>query len=128
FMIKGNSPKLEQDTHIYDGLTEHHRYIFIEDAHKYIDLRNFYSDITSNINVNPKGKQPYTIPFKQAGKLSLSTNFTLNIQSPSTLRRLLFTVFSDYYHTKGETGEYRESRDPSTEFGKQLFDDFTEAE
>lgn len=128
FMLNGRDPKLDQNPHKYDGLTEHHRYIFIEDAHQYLNVDTFYTDITTDISVNPKGKQPYTVPFSKSGKFSMSTNFTITNLSPSTEGRVLYMVFGDYYHIKGETTDYREARDPSMEFGKQLFDDFTEDE
>lgn len=128
FMLLGRNTKLEQDPHKYDGLTEHHRYIFIEDAHQQMNFDIFYTDITGDVKVNPKGKQPYVIPFAQAGKFSMSTNYTPNNLGPSTERRIIYTVFSDYYHVKGETTDYRESRDPSSEFGKLMFDEFTEEE
>lgn len=127
--LNGKNPKLSQDEHKYDGLTEHHRYIFLEDAHEYLDLTFLYTDVTGNIGVNPKGKQPYTIPFKKAGKISVTTNYGIkNADQLSTKRRILYTVFSDFYHAKDEVGEYREHHDPSIDFGKQLIDDFNEEE
>lgn len=128
FQLSGRNSKFEQDPHKYDGLTEHHRYIFIEDAHENFDFDAFYTDITGDIKVNPKGKQPYLIPFSKAGKFSISTNYTPKNLGSSTERRILYNVFSDYYHTKGESNDYRETRDPASEFGKQMFDDFTEDE
>src|SRR5690606_6725092 len=74
-----------------------------------------------NVSVNPKGKTPYVIPFEKAGKHTMTTNYTPTNLSPSTERRLLYTAFSDYYHAKGSTSDYREQRDPSTEFGMQMF-------
>jgi hypothetical protein len=43
--------------------------------------------------------------------------------------RLLFVVFSDYYHEKGEKNDYLESRSINTDFGKNLFGkDYSEEE
>jgi hypothetical protein len=125
FMLNGRDPKLTENPHKYDGLTEHHRYIFIDDAHKYLNLDVFYTDVTGDTKVNPKGKSPYTIPFEKSGKLSFSSNYTPNNLGPSTERRMIYCVFSDYYHNAGETTDYKETRDPKIEFGKNMFTDFT---
>lgn len=124
FYMNGRNPKLTDDPHKYDGLSEHHRYILIDDAHEYIKMDAFYTDITGDIKVNPKGKQPYSIPFKQGGKLAFTTNYTPRDVGPSTERRMIYCVFSDYYHNKGESDDYRELRDPVTDLGLTLFTDF----
>jgi hypothetical protein len=126
FYMNGRNPKLCDDPHKYDGLTEHHRYILIDDAHEYIKLDNFYTDITGDIKVNPKGKQPFSIPFKQGGKFAFTTNYVPRDVGPSTERRMVYVVFSDYYHNKGETDDYRELRDPKTDLGLTLFDEFNQ--
>ena len=128
FMLSGRNPKLTDDPHKYDGLTEHHRYVFIDDAHKYLRLDVFYTDITGDVKVNPKGKRPFTIPFEKSGKFSFTSNYTPQNLGPSTERRMIYNVFSDYYHNAGETTDYKESRDPKTEFGKAMFTEFSQAE
>ncbi len=128
FMLSGRNPKLTDDPHKYDGLSEYHRYVFIDDANKYLKLDVFYTDITGDVKVNPKGKRPFTIPFDRSGKFSFSSNYTPNNLGPSTERRMIITVFSDYYHNAGETTDYKESRDPKTEFGKAMFSEFTQQE
>lgn len=126
FMLSGRDPKLTDNPHKYDGLSEHHRYVFIDDAHEYLRLDVFYTDVTGDIKVNPKGKRPFSIPFEKSGKFSFSSNYTPRNLGPSTERRMIYNVFSDYYHNAGETTDYRESRDPKMEFGKSLFTDFNQ--
>ncbi len=126
FMLNGRDSKLAENPHKYDGLTEHHRYIFIDDAHKYLNLDVFYSEVSNDTKVNPKGKQPYTIPFEKSGKLSFSSNYTATNLGMSTERRIVYSVFSDYYHNAGQTTDYRETRSPKEEFGKNMFTDFNE--
>jgi len=128
FMLSGRNPKLTDDPHKYDGLSEHHRYIFIDDAHEYLRLDVFYTDITGDVKVNPKGKRPFTIPFEKSGKFSFTSNYTPKNLGPSTERRMIYNVFSDYYHNAGETTDYKESRDPKTEFGKAMFTEFSPQE
>jgi len=124
FYINGRNQRLTDDPHKYDGLTEHHRYILIDDAHEYLNLEPFYPDITGDIKVNPKGKQPYSIPFKKSGKFAFTSNFPPRNLVPSTERRMVYAVFSDWYHNKGESDDYKEMRDPKTDLGLKLFDDF----
>lgn len=128
FMLSGRNPKLTDDPHKYDGLTEHHRYVFIDDAHEYLRLDVFYTDVSGDTKVNPKGKRPFTIPFEKTGKFSFTSNYTPKNLGPSTERRMIYNVFSDYYHNSGETTDYKESRDPKTEFGKSMFTDFNQAD
>lgn len=128
YMINGRNPKINEDVFKYDGVTEHHDYIFVDDAYEFIKLDIFYPDITGDLKVNPKGKKPFTIPFEQSAKISFSSNYTPRNLGPSTERRMIYAVFSDYYHNMGETTDYNESRDPSSEFGKQMFVEFTQAE
>ncbi|WP_316743387.1 hypothetical protein [Pedobacter antarcticus] len=127
FMLSGRNPKLTDDAFRYDGLNEYHRYIFVEDAHEYLRLDVFYTDISGDMKVNPKGKSPFTIPFEKTGKFSFTSNYTPKNIGPSTLRRLIYNVFSDYYHS-GETTDYKESRDPRTEFGKNMFTEFNQTD
>ena len=127
FYLNGRNKELTQDKHIYDGLTEHHRYILIDDANEYLDFDYFFAALTGDIKVNPKNQKPYTIGFHRKAKTAITSNFTLRKLDPSTLRRILYTVFSDFYHLNDE-GHYREKHEPKDDFGKNLFDDFTEEE
>ncbi|HWK58135.1 MAG TPA: primase-helicase family protein [Parapedobacter sp.] len=128
FYLGGRNPKITDNPHIYDGLTEHHRYIYIDDADEYINFKFFFDAITGELKVNPKNMAPYTIPYEKVGKYAITSNFTLRNIDPSTEARLLYTVFSDFYHIAGETTDYLESRSPGDDFGKNLFMDFTDAE
>lgn len=128
FMLSGRNPKLTDDPHKYDGLTEYHRYVFIDDAHEYLKLDVFYTDVSGDTKVNPKGKRPFTIPFEKTGKFSFTSNYTPKNLGPSTERRMIYNVFSDYYHNAGETTDYKETRDPKMEFGKSMFTDFNHAD
>lgn len=128
FYLGGRNPKLTENQFLFDGLTEHHRYITIDDADEYLNFKFFFDAITGNLKVNPKNSQPYMIDFKKVGKFSATSNFRLRDLDPSTERRVLYYVCSDYYHNHGETDDYLETRRVSDDFGKNLFDDFDENE
>lgn len=128
FYVGGRNPKITDNPHIYDGLTEHHRYILIDDADEYLNFKFFFDALTGKLKVNPKNQAPFTIPFELVGKFAITSNYTVRNLDPSTERRLLYTVFSDYYHTASEVSEYNESRSPADDMGKQLFTEYTEEE
>jgi len=127
FVIPGTNPRKTEDPHIFHGLTPHHRYTIVDDADKYLSFRYFFEFITTGQTVNPKNGMPFFIPFEVLAKMAWLTNFSM-ITDPSTARRILYTVFSDYYHMQGENGEYNESREPKDDFGKNLFTQFTDDE
>ena len=125
--LNGRNKRLTENPHIYENVTEHTDYVFIDDANRYIDFQFFFKAMTGDLDVNPKNNRQYSIKFEDAPKFCITSNYTLNNIDPSTERRLLYTVFSDYYHYNSN-GEYREHRDPKSDFGKNMFNDFTEEE
>ena len=110
---------------IYDGYTEFHNNIEIDDFAEYGLFSKFYAEITGDRYVNPKNYGAFTLDYKHSGKMSLSTNFELQNTDPSTTARVLSEVASDWYHEKTDKNDYRETRKPDTEFGRRLYDDFT---
>ena len=122
--ISGRNPRVTENDFIYDGLTEDHRYILVDDANEFLKFDFFFSEITGSIKVNPKGGTPFTIPFSKAAKFCFTSNFTPRNLDSSTERRLLYCVFSDYFHEKGETTDYNEAWAPKDEFGRRPFDDW----
>jgi hypothetical protein len=128
FYLKGRDEKLTQNDFIYHGVTEDTDYIFIDDASQYLKFDFFFSEITGSLKVNPKNSQPFEIPFSKAPKFAITSNFTIRDVDPSTARRLLYSVFSDWYHYNSND-EYKEVRQVSDDFGgRNLFRDFTETE
>lgn len=125
--IPGTNPNITQNPHIFHGLTKDHKALIIDDADAYLNFRFFFEFITSDQVVNNKNGDIFKIPFEQLCKMIWLTNFSFSTD-PSTARRILYTVFSDYYHQKGENNDYRETREPKNDFGKELFTQFDESE
>ena len=73
------------------------------------------------MTVNPKNNQSFTIPFEESPKIAFTTNYVPADFDPSSEARLLYMVFSDYYHQKTEDNDYLESRSIRDDFGKDLF-------
>lgn len=113
---------------IYDGLTEFHDFIEIDDFHEFGDFDFFYTQITGKREVNPKNLAPFTLNYALSGKMLMSSNFELQNTNNSTIARLLNSGVSDYYHQSTSKNDYKETRDPKSKYGKRLYDDFTEEE
>jgi len=128
FYIPGRNKNATKNEFIYDGVSEETDYIFVDDMSQYFDFQYFFSDITSSMKINQKNKSQFELPFDKAPKMCGTSNYPPQNLDPSTARRILFTVFSDYYHFNKD-GEYLETRQVSDDFGgKELFTEFDIAE
>ena len=125
--LEGRNPKLTENTHIWGNVTPHTDFVLVDDANQYLKFDFFFSALTGEMTPNPKFGQQYEIPFEDVPKFAITSNFAIRDNDPSTERRLLYMVFSDYYH-HNKDGEYRESRSPYDDFKKNLFFDFTHDE
>jgi len=128
FYIGGRDPRKLKNDFLFDGIDEFTDNVLVDDANQYLDFGMFYPSITGKMNINPKNSKPFTLNFNDSPKFAFTSNFAIRNIDPSTERRILYTVFSDYYHKKDQDGYYKDSLDPEKEFGKILFDDFTENE
>lgn len=126
--IKGRDPKITENQFIYSAVTEDSDYIIVDDADFYLNLNFFFSEITGSLVVNPKNNKQFEIPFDKAPKFVITSNFTPRNIDPSVLRRLLYVVFSDYYHFNKDN-TYKQARQVSDDFeGRNMFTDFTDKE
>jgi hypothetical protein len=126
--LNGRNPKLTENPHVYDRVTEHTDYILVDDADQYLNFGYFFNALQGDMEVNPKNNQSYEIPFEHVPKFCITSNFTLRNIDPSTEGRILYTVFSDYYHVRTEGEDYAEDFSIRDDFGKNLFLDYSEEE
>jgi hypothetical protein len=94
------------------------RHICFDDAEPDFDLQSLFTKVTSDFTVEKKHRPIFTIPFDQAPKMSLCTNFPINAKGDS-YARFKFIYFTDHYH-KDFT--------PADDFGHDLIDDWSPAE
>lgn len=109
---------LLENEFLYDGVTEQTDYILFDDADKKFQFNQLYTDITGDLNVNPKNQTPFLIPFHESPKFCITTNYAPVGLDPSTVERLLFVAFSDWYHG---ASEHWEKREPKDDFKKMFF-------
>lgn len=127
--LSGRNPKLTDNPHLYDRVTEHTDYILVDDADQYLNYKFFFDSITGELIVNPKNNQSYEIPFEKAPKFVFTSNHAQRNLDPSLEARLLYNVFSDYYHQQSDSNDYLETRGIRDDFGKDLYGyDYGEAE
>lgn len=122
FLIDGKDRNLVTNAHLFGGLQVEHDLINIEDGIKGLSFDLLYNKVTSDLEVNPKNKQSYTIPFELAAKFVGTFNYGLSKNRGSDLRRLFFVSFGDYYHA--HTDRFNNERKVSDDFGYSLFQDW----
>src|SRR5690606_3464086 len=118
--LDGKNEKLFEDNHVFEQVTSNTDVIYIDDASRNFPMERTFSMTTGDITVNPKGKTRTSLPFHTSPKLGVTTNFSPDDLSPSTMRRILFFGTSNYYHVD-KSGMFRENRQPIDDFGKEFW-------
>lgn len=126
--LSGRNPKLLDNPHVFDRVDKHTGLLYIDDCSKYLPVEQFYDVITGGMTVNPKNNRSFYIDFDHSPKICFSTNYAPREFNQSTAARMLYLVFSDYYHEKTEENDYLESRRIFDDFGQNLMTspDYTE--
>lgn len=119
--LSGRNPKLMDNPHVFDQVTKHTDFVLVDDCDRHLSTEQFYDLITSDMTVNPKNNQSYTLPFETSPKFGFTTNYVPRDFDASTEARMLYLVFSDYYHQRTENNDYRETRSIRDDFGRDLF-------
>ena len=119
--LSGRNPKLMDNPHVFDQVNIHTDFVLVDDCAQYLSMGLFYDIITSDMTVNPKNNQSYSIPFEQSPKFGFTTNYVPLDFDSSTEARMLYMVYSDYYHQLTETNDYLETRSIRDDFGRDLF-------
>lgn len=119
--LSGRNPKLMDNPHVFDQVNQHTQLLLLDDCDRYLNTGLFYDNITSDMTVNPKNNQSFTIPFEDSPKIAFTTNYVPSDFDPSSEARLLYMVFSDYYHQRTEDNDYLETRSIRDDFGKDLY-------
>lgn len=119
--MNGRKKGLLDNDFLYDGVTAQTDYILYDDADKRLPFQQLFTDVTGDMNVNPKNGTPYTIARYESPKIAISTNYAPIGLDTSTTERILFAAFSDWYH--GENDEYKK-REPKDDFGHQFFSEW----
>ena len=127
--LSGRNARLMDNPHVFDQVTCHTDFVLVDDCDRHLTTDAFYDLITSDMTVNPKNNQSYTIPFESSPKFGFTTNYVPRDFDASSEARLLYLVFSDYYHQRTESNDYLETRSIRDDFGHDLISStYSEAE
>lgn len=103
----------------YQTITTDTQVISFDDVKKGFDFERLFSAITEGITIEKKNRDAIRIPFKFSPKIVITTNYTIRGRGNSFARRK-FEVELKQFYTKNFT--------PVDEFGKRLFDEWTDDE
>ncbi len=127
--LSGRNPKLLENQFAFEQVSKHLGIVVVDDCDEYLPFKQFYDNITSDITINTKNVSAYTLTFQDAPKFAFTTNYVPKEFDGSSVGRMLFVVFSDYYHQRTEDNDYLETRQIRSDFNKDLFGSaYTEAE
>jgi hypothetical protein len=107
------------DKFAFQNIKLDHQLILFDDVAKGFKFENLFHMITGNMTVEGKNKTKFSIPFKEAPKLVITTNYPFQGDGESYLGRQHIVEFSDFYSTKNK---------PIDVHGKRFFDDWNGTE
>ncbi len=127
--LSGRNPKLLENSFAFEQISKKLGIVVVDDCDEYLPFKQFYDNITSDITINTKNVSAYTLKYEDSPKFAFTTNYVPKEFDGSSVGRMLFVVFSDYYHQKTEDNDYLETRQIRTDFNKDLFgSNYTETE
>ncbi len=126
--LSGRNPKLMENPFVFEQVNRHTDMVLFDDCDRYFTVSQLYDNITSDMTINPKHNSSFTIPFTKSPKMAFTTNYVPNEFNASSEARLLYMVFSDYYHEHTPENDYIETRSIRDDFNKDLYDSFYSAE
>lgn len=127
--ISGKNEKIFDNQFWTERINKNVDIALFDDISEYFPVKQLYDTITGDMTINPKNQNSYTLAFEDAPKFAFTTNYPPRAFDPSTVRRQLYVVMSDYYHQSTEENDYLETRSIRDDFKKDLFDArYSEAE
>ena len=73
--------------------------VLVDDCAEYLPIKEFYDSISMDMTINAKNVASYTLPFEESPKFAFTTNYVPKEFNQSSRQRMLYLVFSDYYHS-----------------------------
>jgi hypothetical protein len=107
------------DKFAFQNIKPDYQLILFDDVSKGFKFENLFHMITGNMTVEGKNRTKFSIPFKEAPKLVITTNYPFKGDGESYLGRQHIVEFSDFYSTKNK---------PIDVHGKRFFDNWKENE
>lgn len=121
--INGGDKAGGDDKFFFDGVTKQTNAVIFDDLDSHFPFRKLYAPITGEFPVNTKFASSVSIKYKDSPKLIITSNFGIYGFNESTTRRLLYTVYSDYYHV-GNEADMLDEFTVNKDLGFDLWRDF----
>ena len=121
--LNGQAMKDNKWDFVYQRITFDTDIVSIDDINSSIDMNRFLPDITGDLQVNPKNKSDFVIPYDRSPKFCFTSNHAIKRFDKSLRRRIQFVSFSDYYHSADPESGIEENS-PRSEFGRDLIRDY----
>lgn len=127
--MSGRNTKLLESRFAFEPLDKHLDIVLVDDCDEYLPFKQFYDIISSDITIETKFGSIYNLPYNETPKFAFTSNYVPKEFDPLSVGRMLFVVFSDYYHQRTEDNDYCETRQIRDDFHKDLFgSSYTESE
>jgi hypothetical protein len=94
--------------HVFADLEKYHDIYIIDDVPANFNYDALYTQITGDITAERKGTQAINIPFRDAPKFVITTNWAVRYDkdATSTNRRFLEYKFTDFWNNQNKPDEY----------------------
>ena len=94
--------------HVFADLQKYHDVYIIDDVPANFNYDALYTQITGDITAERKGTQAVVIPFQDAPKFVITTNWAVRYDkdATSTNRRFIEYKFSDFWNTNNKPDDY----------------------
>lgn len=103
----------------YQKVNKDTQNFLMDDVGKNFNFEDLFSIVTEGMTVEKKGQDPFTIPFNESPKLSITTNYTVKGDGASFYRRVFEVEIANYFNDK---------HTPEDEFNHQFFSGWDEKE
>lgn len=120
FPIDAATTSFRDPRFLFDGVKHNTSLVFIDECPRKFNINFLFGMVSGDFRVEEKNRHSFVIPFAESPKFALATNFTLSRHDPSTEGRIWPLVFSDYYHVRSTTNDYRETRSIRDDFQQNL--------
>lgn len=104
---------------VYQRVNPDTKILSFQDVNKNFDFERLFSVLTDGIDVEKKGKDSMLIPFEDAPKVVITTNYAIRGTGNSHMRRRHELEISQYYN---------KDRTPFDEFKKMMFHEWNKIE
>lgn len=121
--MSGRNETLLKGQFAFEQVNRQTDIVLIDDCAEYFPFKDFYDSLTGDLTINAKNVSAYNLPYEDAPKFAFTTNYVPREFDGSSSGRIIYSVFSDYYHVATEENDYRETVQISSDFGgAQLLD------